>query len=79
MNGASAQICPRCGGPVMQLPRVQLGAVGLALVLIAAMMPLANHWLLLPGVAVALTGGWLILWAIFGKGRWCRMCKIFPG
>lgn len=62
----------------MQFSRVNLGAIGVALILIAAMMPLANRWLLLPGVAVALAGGWLILWATLGKGRWCRTCKIFP-
>ena len=28
-------------------------------------------------ILLALTGGYLLLWATMGKGAWCRNCKRF--
>jgi len=41
-------------------------------------------WLLpllhIPALILFLTGLYLLVWASFGRGRWCRHCKIFlPG
>ena len=30
-----------------------------------------------PGVGLGLTGAYLLVWAVVGKGRWCRNCKNF--
>ena len=30
-----------------------------------------------PGIILALTGAYLLVWATLGKARWCRDCKKF--
>jgi len=42
--------------------------------------PLLAHFVALlwvPAIIAVLAGGYLILWATAGKGRWCRQCKTF--
>ena len=35
-------------------------------------------WFWAPGTVLTLTGFYLIVWATWAKGRWCRECKKFP-
>jgi hypothetical protein len=38
----------------------------------------ANIYLLLLALAWAAIGTYLIVWATWAKGLWCRTCKKFP-
>jgi hypothetical protein len=70
--------CRRCGGEVVQKSLARLILVG---VIILAFVGLALLWpiLWLPALILALTGSYLILWTLIGRGRWCRNCKRFGG
>ena len=68
--------CPACGAELVQKNQTRLIAVGLcmiALVTVAFAFPI--FWV--PGVVLGLTGIYLLVWAVLGKGRWCRNCKNF--
>lgn len=57
--------------------RLLLFCVGMGMV---ACLCLA-YWLLwfwAPGIVLTLTGFYLIVWATWAKGRWCRECKKLP-
>ena len=70
--------CRRCGGEVVQKPLARLILVGL---LMLASLILPSFWPILwtPAILLGLTGGYLIAWALIGRGRWCRGCKRFDG
>jgi hypothetical protein len=70
--------CNRCGGELIRKNRWRLFIVGVFMVAsvgTAAFLPL----LLLPSMALALVGVYLIVWATVGRGLWCRQCKSFRG
>jgi hypothetical protein len=70
--------CKRCGGEVVQKNRLRLVLVGCALLFVP--LPLLWWWdIILPVSLLALIGCYLVLWATFGRGRWCRGCKRFDG
>jgi len=66
--------CSACGHEVILKSRTRLGLVG-ALMLggAAAALLLRFTWPL--AILLAMTGGYLLLWATLGKGAWCRQCK----
>ena len=69
-------MCPACGSAMIQRNRWLLAIVGLAFCatpLMAYLIPL----LWIPAIIMVLAGGYLLLWATAGKGRWCRQCKTF--
>ena len=68
--------CPTCGGEMIQKSKPRLIVVGLCLIAsiaIACFVPL--FWA--PGIILALTGVYLVVWATLGKAHWCRNCKKF--
>jgi hypothetical protein len=68
--------CPTCGGGMIQKSKARLLAVGFGMIAsmaIAFFFPL--FWA--PGIILALTGIYLVVWATLGKARWCRNCKKF--
>ena len=70
--------CLRCGGEVVQRPPVRLLLVGLTML---ASIGLAYLWPLLwiPAIFLGIAGTYLVVWALVGRGRWCRGCKRFDG
>lgn len=69
--------CSRCGGPMKHFSRLGLAAAGLVIIACAVALPWLAHWLVFPGIFVALVGAFFIMWATLGKGQWCRTCKTF--
>ncbi len=68
--------CPTCSREMIQKSKARLLSVGLGMIasiIIAFFMPL--FWA--PGIILALTGIYLVVWATLGKARWCRNCKKF--
>ena len=61
---------------MVQKSQARLVIVG---ILMLATIPLnffvPYFWL--PGIFLVLVGGYLIVWAVFGRGFWCRTCKKF--
>jgi hypothetical protein len=70
--------CRHCGGEVVQKPLVRLVLVGVAM-LGAAYLGVLWPLLWLPAIVFALAGVYLVVWAVIGRGRWCRGCKRFHG
>lgn len=70
--------CRRCGGEVVLKSRPRLVVVGL-IMLAAAGLGWVIPWFWVPGLILALTGIYLLIWATLGRGRWCRGCKRFDG
>jgi hypothetical protein len=70
--------CRRCGGEVVQKPVARLVLFGVVMLAAAC---LGGVWPLLwvPALLLALTGIYLVAWAVVGWGRWCRGCKRFVG
>jgi hypothetical protein len=70
--------CKRCGGEVVQKNRWKLLFVGIVM---SAALTLGFLWpiLWIPAIILTLTGIYLMIWGIFGQGRWCRGCKRFDG
>lgn len=70
--------CRRCNGEVVQKSRLRLVSVGIAMLAAAAS---AIWWpiLVVPAVLLVMIGSYLIVWAVGGRGRWCRGCKRFDG
>ena len=69
-------VCPACGNAMIQRKRWLLAVVGVAL----CAAPLIAYFIALlwvPAIVMVLAGGYLLLWATAGKGRWCRQCKTF--
>ena len=61
---------------MLQKNRLLLLTVGVGMVAslgIARLFP----WFWVPGIILALTGAYLIIWATWGRGQWCRSCKQF--
>ena len=57
-------------------PRIRLITVGLAMLASACLAYFfPTLWPL--AIILALTGFYLLAWAILGKGQWCRNCKRF--
>ena len=50
-----------------------VGVLMCATLSIAFWVPL--FWI--PGILLFLAGAYLIAWATFAKGMWCRQCKTF--
>ena len=68
--------CRTCGSEMIQKSRTRLIMVGLLMVAsVALVIVIPRFWV--PGILLALTGGYLLLWATFGRGCWCRNCKKF--
>ena len=68
--------CPACGSEMIQKSKLRLIVVGpclIASIAIAFFVPLFCA----PGIILALTGVYLVVWATLGKARWCRNCKKF--
>ena len=68
--------CRQCNGELTRRNPVQLLMVGVlmcATLSIAFWVPL--FWI--PGILLFLAGAYLIAWATFAKGMWCRHCKTF--
>jgi hypothetical protein len=68
--------CRTCGGGMVQKSPIRLFLVGLVMVAspaVAAFMP----YLWAPAIILVLTGAYLIIWASFRRGYWCRECKKF--
>jgi uncharacterized membrane protein len=66
--------CSACGNEVILKSRTRLGLVGALLVGGAlAALSLRVTWPL--AILLAMTGGYLLVWATRGKGAWCRQCK----
>jgi hypothetical protein len=61
---------------MIQKSRARLFFVGLAMM---SSLSIAHFYKLFwaPGIILALTGGYLVVWATLGKARWCRNCKMF--
>jgi hypothetical protein len=60
--------CKRCGGEVVQKPILRLVLVGAILLACAGFMaPWFIMWL--PAAILVLTGIYLLIWAIAGRGR----------
>ena len=70
------QKCPTCGGDLIQKSRLHLFAVGACFVATLGIAAIFSV-LWLPAIFISLIGLYLIAWATFGKGRWCRKCKTF--
>ena len=56
--------------------RWRLLAVGALMIASIAAAPFVPYFWV-PGVVLALTGVYLVVWATVGKGGWCRACKKF--
>src|SRR5262249_25152927 len=63
-----------CGGEMIQKSRWRLFIVG---VLLSASIAIAFFfpYFWAPGIILELTGLYLMVWATFGEGCWCRTCK----
>jgi hypothetical protein len=61
---------------MIQKSRLRLFLVGLLMI---ASLAVANYvpYFWAPAIILVLTGGYLIVWATLGRGRWCRTCKKF--
>ncbi|HVA51868.1 MAG TPA: hypothetical protein VNH11_36335 [Pirellulales bacterium] len=68
--------CKRCGGEVVQKPVARLMLVGVAM-LAGAGLGAGSPMLWVPAAVLGLTGIYLLIWALAGRGRWCRGCKRF--
>jgi len=70
-------LCPACGHPLTQKSRLLLALSGAALLVLSVPIMLRAYvWPL--AILLAAIGLYLLLWSVFGKGRWCRRCKKFP-
>lgn len=77
MSEAMAQkTCPSCGGEMIQKSKARLIIIGLCM-LASVVIALAVPWFWAPGIILALTGIYLLLWATLGNACWCRNCKKF--
>jgi len=68
--------CKICNGEMIQKDRRRLFIVG-ALMVVSVVTALFFPFFWAPGIILALTGIYLMVWATFGKGYWCRNCKKF--
>jgi len=68
--------CKSCNGEMIQKSRWRLFVVG-ALMSVSVLTALFFPCFWAPGVILVLTGAYLMVWATFGKGYWCRNCKKF--
>ncbi len=68
--------CPDCGDAMVQKSPARLLIVGFAL-LVSSCIAIRLPALLVPPLIAVLTGLYLLVWATFGHGRWCRNCKSF--
>ena len=79
MSEATAQTkfsCPSCGGEMIQKSKARLIIVGLGMIASVA-IAFVFPWFWAPGIILALTGIYLLAWAMLGHARWCRNCKKF--
>jgi hypothetical protein len=68
--------CRTCGGRMVHKSPLRLFLVGLVMVAspaVAAFVP----YLWAPATILVLIGIYLMIWAIIGRGYWCRECKKF--
>lgn len=70
--------CPTCDGPLVQKNRTLLLAVGVAMAVAALVVDLVSFAFLVPALLLLAAGVFLLVWAIYGRGLWCRTCKRFP-
>jgi MFS superfamily sulfate permease-like transporter len=61
---------------MVRRPLWQLFSAG-ALMILWNVLAVVSFYFLIPGTVLAVIGVYLIVWAIFGKGYWCRNCKRF--
>jgi hypothetical protein len=70
-------LCPSCGHELRQKSRSKLSLTGIVLLILAVPLMLRAYiWPL--AILLAAIGLYLLMWSVFGKGRWCRRCKKFP-
>ncbi len=68
--------CKKCSGEMIQKSRARLLIVGVAMIASIAIAFFCK-WFWAPGIILAMTGAYLIVWATLGKACWCRNCKSF--
>jgi hypothetical protein len=69
-------VCNVCGEEMTVRNKARLLSTGICMLVplgLAFVFPV----LWAPAIILSLTGGYLLAWAIIGKGRWCRNCKRF--
>jgi len=70
-------LCPSCGHKLTRKSRSTLLLAGVVLLILAVPLILRAYiWPL--AILLAAIGLYLLMWGVFGKGRWCRRCKKFP-
>ena len=68
--------CNSCGAETIARPRVRLITVGVTM-LASSCLAYFFPALWPPAIILALTGLYLLAWALLGQGYWCRNCKRF--
>jgi len=68
--------CKSCNGEMIQKSRWRLFIVG-GLMSVSVLTALFFPFFWAPGIILVFTGVYLMVWATFGKGYWCRNCKKF--
>jgi hypothetical protein len=70
-------LCPACGHELTQKNRLTLALTGITMLILSVPLVLRAYiWPL--AILLGATGLYLLMWSVFGKGRWCRRCKKFP-
>jgi hypothetical protein len=70
--------CPTCNAELVQRSRVVLFLAGVAFSAVAILFVWLSPWLWLPAALLVVIALYLVTWAGWAKGRWCRSCKSFP-
>ena len=71
--------CPTCGRRLHRKKRWRLFAGGLFFIVLAiAEIEMEDTFLLLFAFVCLLIAAYLIFWATYAKGLWCRTCNRFP-
>jgi hypothetical protein len=68
--------CSICGGEMVQKSRLRLLVVGLLMIAATSIAFVVPHFWS-ASVILFLTGAYLVVWAVLGRGAWCRQCKRF--
>jgi hypothetical protein len=68
--------CKTCDGEMIPKSRIRLAVAGLLMLASFALVFVIPHFWV-PGIILAITGVYLLMWATLGRGCWCRNCKKF--
>ncbi|MFO0811333.1 MAG: hypothetical protein U0746_22105 [Gemmataceae bacterium] len=69
--------CKTCGTEMIPKSRGRLVGVGVAMLASTALVTFVPYFWV-PALVLGLTGLYLLVWATYGQGQWCRTCKGFP-